>query len=109
MTLDAGGSTITTPGQVELKRDHGHLALVEKDGYASTTVTLNRDVSMDVFMNFVCVGVFAICFAVDFLTGDAFELKPDPVSVTLVAAPSAVAPAPAAPTEAPTRGTPPTQ
>ena len=55
-------------------------------------------------MNLVCVGVFAICFGVGFLTGDAFELKPDPVSVNLVAAPSGVAPAPAASTEAPHAG-----
>ncbi|HME73976.1 MAG TPA: hypothetical protein VKM54_29560 [Myxococcota bacterium] len=52
---------------------------------------------MSVFMNFICIAVYPICFAVDFMTGDAFELKPDPVSVTLVAAPSAVAPAPANP------------
>jgi hypothetical protein len=62
--------------------------MVEKDGYQPTTVILNRDVSMDVFQNFVCIGVFPIGFGIDFLTGDAFEVKPDPVSVTLVPIPA---------------------
>jgi len=95
LTSDSGGATLTTPGQAQdLKRDHSHIALVEKDGYQPTTIILNRDVSMDVFQNFLCIGVFPICFGIDFLTDDAFEVKPDPVSVTLVPIPATGVPTP---------------
>jgi hypothetical protein len=96
---DGTGSSISTPGRLSLTRDENHYAVVEKEGYESATVSLNRDVSMDVFMNFVCLGGCVICFAVDFISGDAFELKPDPVIVSLV--PAHTAPAPASAPEPP--------
>jgi len=54
---------------------------------------------MSVFSNFVCLVLFPICFGIDFASGDAFELKPNPVTITLApieAPPVSVAP-PAAP------------
>jgi hypothetical protein len=104
VTVDSGGITTTTPGEVELSRDHPHVALVEKEGYQPTTVTLRREVSMSGFSNFACTVLYPICFAIDFGTGDAFELKPDPVTITLVpveAPPVSGAPPAPAPAAAP--------
>jgi hypothetical protein len=85
VTVDAGGpTTTTTPGEVKLERDKSHVAVVEKEGFQTTAVPLKRDVSMNVFGNFACIVLFPICFGIDFLSGNAFELKPDPVTITLV-------------------------
>src|SRR6516164_6829757 len=69
VTMDRGGQTTTTPGQLELTRDQGHGALVERDGYQPTAVPLTRVVSTRMLMNFSCVPLFLICFVVDAISG----------------------------------------
>jgi hypothetical protein len=94
ITMDAGGQTITTPGQLELTRDKAHIAVVDKEGYEPTTVTLHQVISTGILGNFGCFVLFPFCFAVDGLSGDAHELKPDPVNISLVPISTAGASAP---------------
>jgi hypothetical protein len=75
-----------TPGSVLLQRNEDYLVRVELEGYAPLEVKLTRATNWWVLGNglFGLIGV-AIGLAVDYGTGAAWRLTPDPLDVVLEA------------------------
>ncbi len=79
-TID-GVMKIQTPGEIKLKRGKDHIVVIEKEGYETAQVLIDREFSGWVIGNIVLGGLIGL--AVDFGTGSAWNLDPDSVVVTL--------------------------
>ncbi len=99
------GTTVITPSQVELRRNTSYTILVEKDGYEPGSATVSSGPSAWLLGNILIGGLIGL--AVDFITGGAWKLTPETVSVALlpklqppnpVPEAEAIQPAPATPT-----------
>lgn len=79
-TID-GNISVTTPGEVSLKRNKSHVVRIEKDGYQPANVMIDNELSGWVFGNILIGGIIGL--AIDMSTGAAFKLDPNTISVTL--------------------------
>jgi hypothetical protein len=70
-----------TPAQVKLKRGKEHIIEVKKTGYQTARVTTDQSITGWFWGNLLCGGV--VGFAVDLITGAAFDVDPETVSVQL--------------------------
>ena len=80
-TID-GVITITTPGEVSLKRSKSHVVRIEKEGYQPSTMMIDNELSGWVFGNILIGGLIGL--AIDMGTGGGFKLDPDTINVTLI-------------------------
>lgn len=79
-TID-GVISITTPGEVSLKRNKSHVVRIEKEGYQPANRMIDNELSGWVFGNILIGGLIGL--AIDMGTGAAFKLDPDTINVTL--------------------------
>lgn len=81
-----------TPTVLSLKRGEDHQILLDLDGYQTTTLRLSKDLD---FVPAVVGNIFSwglLGFAVDFVSGAAYELSPEMLQATLEAEGMSVAP-----------------
>ncbi|HUY27355.1 MAG TPA: PEGA domain-containing protein [Candidatus Binataceae bacterium] len=98
-TVAVGGQQIIAPADVTLDRNRNYQIIATKEGYATATSTLQSRFSWVTILDLI----FIIPWVVDLVSGGAYNLSPDTVSLVLapkVAAPPPVAAAPAAPVPA---------
>ncbi len=74
-------STYTTPAQVHLHRDVVYVATIEKEGFETQQVTITRGLSTFAYLN-IPFGL-VIGLPIDLMTGAAYVLSPDAITVTL--------------------------
>ncbi len=79
-TID-GVISVTTPGEVKLKRNKNHVVRIEKEGYQPANMMIDNELSGWVFGNILVGGLIGL--AIDMGTGAAFKLDPDTINVTL--------------------------
>ena len=84
-TINPGGLTVATPAQVELKVNRSYTVLVERDGYESGSTAVSSRISGWVWGNLVIGGLIGL--AIDFISGGAYKLTPETLSVDLVRKP----------------------
>jgi len=70
-----------TPMMMEVSRKEGGLIRIEKDGYESVEILLQRDLSGWYFGNIIFGGLIGLIL--DPINGAAFKLSPDVITVTL--------------------------
>ena len=75
---------VKTPGTFQLKRKNSYPVKVEKEGYEPATTTIQNEWSWWLLGNVVLGGIIGL--VVDFVTGSAYTLEPERVSVRLVPA-----------------------
>lgn len=81
-TLELNGKRYTSPAVVLVPRGEGDFNLhIEKKGYQSVDILLRESVDGWFWGNFLFGGV--VGFAVDFISGDAFDIKPELIEETL--------------------------
>jgi hypothetical protein len=71
----------TTPARLTLKRGDIHLIQLEKEGYKNATIKIDKSVSAWIIGNVVFGGLIGC--GIDFISGGAYELKPERVDVNL--------------------------
>jgi len=71
----------TTPTKVTLKRKSDYLVTIKKEGYKEATVKIEGTTSAWIIGNVIFGGIIGC--GVDFLTGGAYDLKPERVDVNL--------------------------
>jgi len=81
VTIEPAGVELTTPGVVKLERKHDQLVTYELDGYEPRARQVTAQISGWFFVNLILGGLIGM--AVDFGTGGAYYLEPDPVTVEL--------------------------
>lgn len=81
-----------TPTVLSLDRDEEHEVVLRRDGYRDVTLRLDRDFDFvpTVIGNLFSFGIFG--FAVDYVTGAAYDLTPEQITRTLEAQGAALAP-----------------
>ncbi len=81
-TVLINGATYTSPTTVMVPRGKGDFNLhIEKEGYESVDIMLTQSLDGWLWGNVLFGGVIGI--AVDFITGDAYDLDPELVSANL--------------------------
>ena len=71
----------TTPTKVSLKRNGTFLVTVKKEGYKEATVKIDGTTSAWIIGNVIFGGIIGC--GIDFLTGGAYDLKPERVDMNL--------------------------
>jgi len=71
----------TTPTKVNLKRKGDYLVTVKKEGYKEATVKIEGSTSAWIIGNIVFGGIIGC--GVDFITGGAYDLKPERVDINM--------------------------
>ena len=81
-----------TPTVLSLDRDQEHEVVLQRDGYRDVTLRLDQDFDFvpAVVGNLFSFGIFG--FAVDYVTGAAYDLSPEQITRTLEAQGAALAP-----------------
>ena len=81
-----------TPTILSLERGEDHTVVLQRDGYREVTLRLDRDFDFvpTVVGNLFSWGIFG--FAVDYVTGAAYDLTPEQITRTLEAQGTALAP-----------------
>ncbi len=74
-------STYMTPAQVKLRRDIVYVATIEKDGFETQQVVITKSLSTLAYLN-IPFGL-VIGLPIDLVTGAAYTLSPDAITVTL--------------------------
>ena len=97
---DPSGATVSvdgiemgeTPTILSLERGEDHEVLLQRDGYRDVTLRLDKDFDFvpTVVGNLFSWGIFG--FAVDYVTGAAYDLTPEQITRTLEAEGTALAP-----------------
>ncbi len=83
-TVVINGAKYTSPTTVMAPRGKGDFKLhIEKEGYEPVDILLTQSVDGWLWGNIIFGGVGLIGLAVDFITGDAYDLDPELVSVNL--------------------------
>lgn len=82
----------TTPTVLSLKRGDDHEVVLRRDGYRDVTLRLDKDFDFvpAVVGNLFSFGIFG--FAVDYVSGAAYDLTPEQIMRTLEAQGAALAP-----------------
>ena len=81
-TVVINGATYTTPTTAVVPRGQGDFKLhVEKEGYQPVDIMLTQSVDGWLWGNIIFGGLIGL--AVDFITGDAYDLEPELVSQNL--------------------------
>jgi hypothetical protein len=70
-----------TPTRLTLKRGDSHTIKVQKEGFKETTILIDKQVSAWIIGNVVFGGLIGC--GIDFISGGAYDLKPDRVDVNL--------------------------
>jgi hypothetical protein len=71
----------TTPTELTLKRKNNYLVTVKKEGLKEATVKIEGSMSGWVIANIIFGGVIGC--GIDFITGGAYDLKPERVDINL--------------------------
>ena len=71
----------TTPTKVTLKRKNDYLVTVKKEGYKEATMKIEGETSAWVIGNVIFGGIIGC--GIDFITGGAYDLKPERVDINL--------------------------
>ena len=81
-----------TPTILSLERGEDHTVVLQRDGYREVTLRLDKDFDFvpTVVGNLFSWGIFG--FAVDYVTGAAYDLTPEQITRTLEAQGTALAP-----------------
>lgn len=81
-TVIINGATYTTPTTALVPRGQGNFKLhIEKEGYQSVDILLTQSVDGWLWGNIIFGGLIGL--AVDFVTGDAYDLEPELISQNL--------------------------
>ena len=81
-----------TPTTLSLKRGEDHTVVLQRDGYRDVTLRLDKDFD---FVPAVVGNIFSfglLGFAVDYVSGAAYDLTPEQITRTLEAQGAALAP-----------------
>lgn len=78
--IDNGAKGVT-PLNVKLDRDKGHTIVVKKEGYEEASATTSPQVSGWVWGNILIGGLIGL--AIDFISGGAYNIVPENVSINL--------------------------
>jgi len=70
-----------TPTRLTLKRGDSHIIKVQKEGFKEANVMVEKDVSAWIIGNVIFGGLIGC--AIDFISGGAYDLKPDRVDFNL--------------------------
>lgn len=76
-----GAKMGSTPTKLTLSRKHEHILLIKKDGFKDATVTIDNSTSAWIIGNIIFGGIIGC--GVDFITGGAYDLKPDRVDINM--------------------------
>jgi len=91
-TLTVNGARYTSPAKVLVPRGHGNFLLyIEKEGYKPINVVFQQSRDGWLWGDLIMGGPVGL--AVDFITGDAYDVEPAHVNVTLVEKTSPLEPA----------------
>jgi hypothetical protein len=71
----------TTPTRLNLKRGHSHNIKIQKEGFKETTIYIDNQVSAWIIGNVIFGGIIGC--GLDFISGGAYDLKPERVDVNL--------------------------
>ena len=78
-----GLDTLTTPGEFVLSRKNDHMIEISKPGYETERVHLHREYNHMVWGNILLLPFYVVGMFIDYNTGAANSLAPDPVNVNL--------------------------
>jgi hypothetical protein len=70
-----------TPTRLTLKRGDSHIIKVQKEGFKEATLMIDKSVSAWIIGNIIFGGLIGC--GVDFITGGAYDLKPERVDINL--------------------------
>jgi PEGA domain len=86
VVADGGSAHVVTPGAVVLSRRGRHSLTFEREGYERSVVTLDRRSWGEWWRNLVWIhpAFWLVGIIVDNATGAAYDVVPNPVSITLV-------------------------
>ncbi len=70
-----------TPTRLTLKRGDSHLIKVQKEGFKEATIKIDKQVSAWIIGNVLFGGLIGC--GVDFISGGAYDLKPERVDISL--------------------------
>jgi len=76
-----GAKMGTTPTKITLKRKDNYLVTIKKEGYKEATIKIEGETSAWIIGNII-FGGFIGC-GIDFITGGAYDLKPERVDINL--------------------------
>jgi hypothetical protein len=97
-TVAVGGQQIVTPAEITLDRNRNYQVIATKEGYDTATSTIQSRFSWVTVLDVV----FIFPWVIDLVSGSAYTLSPDTVSLVLAPKPPVAAtPASVAPTPAP--------
>ncbi len=76
-----GAKMATTPGRVTLSRKHEYTVVIKKEGYKDLTTKIEKSTDAWIIGNVIFGGIIGC--GVDFITGGAYDLKPERLDVNL--------------------------
>jgi hypothetical protein len=84
-TAEPGGQHVTTPGAFALRRKGSYSIRVEKAGYQTQTLALNRRSDSEFWRNLIWIHPLAwiAAYSIDVGNGSAYVLEPEQVTIDL--------------------------
>lgn len=76
-----GREPVTTPAQIELKRNQDHRLVFEKDGFPAREIVLASMMSWWIMGNLILGGILGI--VIDLSTGSGYKLEPGSVEMDM--------------------------